>query len=98
VTPEQQVIDDSVNETLGILFGTSALLKLLVAIGIIIAVMVGVAQYTPSPVVQILSGVLTMIALTFLGLMPIYILLIMILSVVLILLLKGFVTTARESG
>lgn len=79
-TAQQAQVDAAFDETIGILFGTSTLFKFLVSISLIIAVMVMVASYTQSGLVIAISGLMMTIFVTVAGLMPIYVLILIIIS------------------
>jgi len=94
----QTTIDSDIDNTLGLLFGTSTKLKLLCAIGIIIAIMISVASYIKNAVVIAISGILTMIGLTFLGLIPLYIMILFLVGTLLIMVMAKFIVSDTPTG
>jgi hypothetical protein len=98
-TPQQEAIDQSVDDTLGILFGTSALLKLLASLGIIIAIMYGlVSEGIRNSFLIGSAGVLTMIGLTAIGLLSVYVSILFFVGIILIFIITTFVSSGREGG
>jgi len=88
-TENQQQIDSSINATLGILFGTSTLLKFIIGICIILAIVMMIAQQLPgSPIAVIFGGAMATVLVTVLGLIPVYVLILIIIIGLLILLLS----------
>jgi len=80
--------DEVINDTLGVLFGASTMLKFIIGICIILAIMLEIAHLVPgSPIAVVLGAVFGLILTTILGLIPVYILILCVLIMVLILLL-----------
>jgi len=92
-TAAQQQVDDAFDSTIGIIFGTSTLLKFLISIALIIGIMITVAQKTSSSVVIGLSGLMMTIFVTVSGLMPIYVLILIVISSIGFVAMKTFVPT-----
>lgn len=95
---QQQDIDDSINSTLGLIFGTSTLFKFIIACFIIISVMVMVAGYTNNHIVILSSGALMMICMTVLGMMPVYVLVLILIFGLGIMIFKNFVSPTAGNG
>jgi len=90
--PIGQATDDAFDSTIGTLFGAGTMFKFLVAIALIIAIMVMVSQHTQAPVVIGISGLLMTIFVTVAGLMPMYVLILIIISAIGFATLKIFTT------
>lgn len=98
VTAQEQEVNDSIDGTMGILFGTSTLLKYIVALAIIIGITVTVAQNTKSDLAVLLTSIFATILVTILGLVPIYVLILIIISAVAIVTLKTFLFPSAGGG
>jgi len=78
-TPDgSQDVDDDIARLFDILLGTSTALKFIVGMAIMIAIIIMTAQYTSNAVVMLFSGILGLIIVTFLGLVPAYLLILII--------------------
>jgi len=98
-TPEQEAIDDSIESTMGILFGTSSNMKLIVGVAIIIGIIVLIAQATNGAAIpSIAGGLLGVIIVTFLGFFSIWIMLLILITLVLLLLLSKFIIPSGNGG
>jgi len=73
-----QAVDDDIAGLFDILLGTSSALKFVVGMAIMIGIIIMVAQYTSNAVVMIFSGILGLVIVTFLGLVPAYLLILII--------------------
>lgn len=91
-------MDAIIEDVLDPLLGTGPRLKTIAGIGIVIGIIVAVAQVTLSPFVLAFTGIAGLILVTFLGLLSAYILIIFIIFIVMIVILWKFVTGFQESG
>lgn len=95
----QTIIDTSINDVFDIFLGTSPYLKGFFAMLIILFVVYEFATKLPSsPVIAAIAGMITAIFLTTIGFIPLFLMIIVLVSMVLTLVFKGFITTSRESG
>jgi len=94
-----QQADDAIEDTWGVLFGTSLSMRLLAAMGIIIAIMVSIAGATKGAAIPtIVGGVIGFIMVTFLGLVPPWIFLLGLVSMVLLLIMVKFILPSPGGG
>lgn len=98
-TPEQEAIDNSIDSTMGILFGTSSRMKLIVGLAIIIGVIVLVAKHTKgAPIPTIAGAILTLIMVTFLGFFDIWIMLLVLIAMLLLMFLIKFIVPSGNGA
>jgi len=91
-------IDDSIDSTLGIFFGTSQKLKLIVSMGLFIGIMASVASQTKNGFVLASSGLATLIMLTFLGLIPAYIMILLMVGMIMLIIVGRFMLSDNSSS
>lgn len=97
-TAQQRVMDESINTTLGILFGTSTTMRLIVAIGIIIAIMIMIGSTFKNGMAAIAGGILGAIMCTAIGLLSAYILILILVGMVLVLFVGRAIMGTSSGG
>ena len=95
-TVGQQEIDDSITNTIGLLTGTSPLLKFIIALMIIIGMIFAAVQATNNAFVITIVAVLGFILTTVLNLMPVFILVLFIIIAVIMLIFAKFILNSSE--
>lgn len=92
-TPETEAIDDSIDATFGILFGTSQKMRLLVAMSIIIAMTITAGIKTNgAPMPTVLTMVMSTILVTFLGLLTIWVIILVLIVATLFMMFTNFIS------
>ena len=91
-------VDDDIEASLGILLGTSTQLKLIVGIALLIGIMVAVAQHTHNGFVLAGTGILGAIMLTFLGLLPTSIIIVILFGFIFLIFVGKFLLSPGNGG
>jgi len=92
-----EAIDSAIDSTLGILFGTSQTVMLIVSMGVTIGLAVAAATVA-GPVGFAGAALLSSILFTFLGMLPAWIFILILISMVLMVVISKFITNNGQGG